>query len=211
MPSSSEETAGRESFIKKGCKVMKFDRILPFAKYLLEKTVKSGNIVVDATLGNGHDAVYLAGLVGENGRVYGFDVQEEAIQSSQQRLLQHRMSEWVTLFHEGHENLLDKIPAEHHGKVTGAIFNLGYLPGGDKTIVTKPETTIAAIDQLLEMMAYEGIIILVIYHGHPGGAEERDTLLHYCEQIDQRLAHVLQYQFINQQNSPSFIVAIEKR
>lgn len=211
MQSLSEEIAGKESFIKKGSNVMKFDRILPFAKNLLEKAVKSGDIVVDATIGNGHDVIFLAELVGENGRVYGFDVQEEAIQASKQRLTQNGMSNRIILIHEGHENLFNKIPSEHHGKVTGAIFNLGYLPGGDKTIVTKPETTIAAIEQLLEIMAHEGIIVLVIYHGHPGGDVERDSLLRYSQQIDQKSAHVLQYQFINQQNSPSFIVAIEKR
>jgi predicted methyltransferase len=189
---------------------MKLDRILPFAKNVLERAVKCGDIVVDATLGNGHDAVFLAELVGENGRVYGFDIQEEAVQTSKERLTMHRMSERVILFQVGHENLIYKIPSEHHGKVTGAIFNLGYLPGGDKTIVTKPKTTIAAIEQLLKIMVPEGIIVLVIYHGHPGGTFERDSLLQFCRQINQQEAQVLQYQFINQQNSPSFIVVIEK-
>ena len=72
--------------------------------------------------------------------------------------------------------LKESIPFEYHGKITGAIFNLGYLPGGDKTIVTKPETTISAIEQLFTIMAPEGIIVLVIYHGHPEGAVERDML-----------------------------------
>ena len=190
---------------------MKLDRILPFAKNLLRKAINTGDIVVDATVGNGYDTVSLAELVGDNGRVYGFDCQETAVQASKERLNNHGMAERVTLFHQGHENLITKIPLEHHGKITGAIFNLGYLPGGDKTIVTKPETTIAAIEQLLRIMAYEGIIVLVIYHGHPGGEEERDSLLRYCQQIDQKSAHILQYQFINQENSPSFIIAIEKR
>jgi methylase of polypeptide subunit release factors len=190
---------------------MKMDRILPFAKNLLEKAVEKGDVVVDATIGNGYDTLFLAELVGAKGRVYGFDVQEKAIQASKERLIEHSMLERVILFHEGHENLFEKIPSEHHGKVTGAIFNLGYLPGGDKTLVTRPKTTIAAIEQLLEIMAYEGMIVLVIYHGHLGGAVERDSLLQFCRQIDQKAAHVLQYQFINQQNSPSFIIAIEKR
>jgi hypothetical protein len=60
-------------------------------------------------------------------------------------------------------------------------------------------------------MASEGIIVLVIYHGHEEGTIERDELLHYCGQLDQNLAHVLQYQFINQANNPPFIVAIEKK
>lgn len=103
------------------------------------------------------------------------------------------------------------IPPIHFGRITGAVFNLGYLPGGDKTIVTRPRTTISAIEQLIDMMAPEGIIILVIYHGHPEGAVERDYILRYLKTIDQNTAHILQYQFINQANRPPFIVAIEKR
>lgn len=189
---------------------MKLDKILPFAKNLLKKAVQPGDIVIDATVGNGYDTVFLAELIKESGHVYGFDIQEEAIFTSQQRLVKHCLSDRATIFHSGHEHLSKLIPDIYHGKVTGAIFNLGYLPGSDKTIVTQPETTISAMQQLLEIMAPEGIIVLVIYHGHKGGAEERDSLLNYCQQIDQKTAHVLQYQFINQQNHPAFIIAIEK-
>ncbi|MDQ1001146.1 tRNA A58 N-methylase Trm61 [Neobacillus niacini] len=190
---------------------MKLDRILPYAKKLLEMTITNGDVVVDATLGNGHDTLFMANLVGEKGTVYGFDVQEDAIRTSMERLNQHGLADTVTIFHKGHEHLSKLIPAEHHGKVKAAIFNLGYLPGSDKSVVTKPETTITAIQQLLEIMVPEGLIILVIYHGHAEGAVERDALLTYCQNIDQKKAHVLQYRFINQQNNPPFIVAIEKR
>ena len=190
---------------------MKMERILPFAKSLLTNAVAPGDIVVDATLGNGHDTVFLANLVGEHGKVYGFDVQQEAIEATKKRLTEQNLTDRVTTFHEGHEQIAAKIPVEDHGKITGAIFNLGYLPGGDKTIVTHSETTIAAIEQLLAIMASEGIIVLVIYHGHEQGAVERDDLLDYCQRLNQQAAHVLQYQFINQQNNPPFIIAIEKR
>jgi tRNA A58 N-methylase Trm61 len=191
--------------------MMKLDRILPFARILLEKAVKEGDAAVDATLGNGHDTVFLANLVGQAGRVYGFDIQEEAITASKERINTHGFSDRVRFFQQGHEQLLTYIPAEEHGKVTGAIFNLGYLPGGDKSVITKPNTTIDAIDQLLKIMSPEGIIVIVIYHGHPGGDMERNQLLQYCEKIDQNVAHVLKYQFINQKNNPPFIVAIEKK
>ncbi|MCM3116562.1 methyltransferase domain-containing protein [Neobacillus sp. MER 74] len=189
---------------------MKIDKVLPFAKNLLKKAVQPGDVVIDATVGNGYDTVFLAELVGASGHVFGFDIQEKAIAASKERLINQSLSERVTLFHSGHEQLSQLIPNNYQGKVTGAIFNLGYLPGSDKTIVTQPETTINALQQLLEMIAPEGIIVLVIYHGHKGGAEERDSLLDYCQKIDQKTAHVLQYQFINQQNSPAFIIAIEK-
>ncbi|WP_042354716.1 tRNA (mnm(5)s(2)U34)-methyltransferase [Bacillus rubiinfantis] len=190
---------------------MKLERILPFAKTLLQKAVKNGDIVVDATIGNGHDTVFLAELVGEHGKVYGFDVQEQAILATKERLIQHSLLERTTLFHEGHERVTQNIPLEEHGKITGAIFNLGYLPGSDKNIITEPETTIDAVSQLLNIMAPEGIIVLVIYHGHDGGDIERDALLNYCRHLDQKFAHVIRYQFINQQHNPPFIIAIEKR
>ncbi|MBP2241504.1 16S rRNA C1402 N4-methylase RsmH [Cytobacillus eiseniae] len=190
---------------------MKLDGILPFARQLVASALSPGDLAVDATIGNGHDTLFLAKLVGESGIVYGFDIQNEAIANTTKRLLNDNLLERVTLFHKGHEQLRNNIPEDHHGKIKAAIFNLGYLPGGNKSIVTTPVTTISAIEQLLEIMAPEGIIVLVIYHGHEEGALERDILLPFVKQIDQKAAHVLQYQFINQQNSPPFIIAIEKR
>jgi 16S rRNA C1402 N4-methylase RsmH len=190
---------------------MKLEGILPFARTLLEKAIHPGDIAVDATLGNGHDTLFLAQLVGENGQVFGFDIQEQAVENSGRRLEEHGLADRVTLFRKGHEEILQSIPEDFYEKVAGAVFNLGYLPGGDKTVVTKPATTISAIEQLIRILAPEGIIVLVIYHGHEGGAAERDALLQYVRNLDQKKAHVLQYQFINQENNPPFIVAIEKR
>ncbi|KUP06331.1 rRNA methyltransferase [Bacillus coahuilensis m2-6] len=190
---------------------MKLKRILPFARDLLQSAVDKGDIVIDATMGNGHDTLYLAQLVGEEGHVFAFDIQNEAIDSTRMQLKKSGITEGVTLIHRGHEHVKDAVPADVHGNVKGAIFNLGYLPGGDKRIVTTANTTIQAIESLLSIMSPEGVIVLVIYHGHDEGKEERDKLLTYVENLDQKMAHVLRYQFINQQNHPPFIVAIEKR
>lgn len=190
---------------------MKLDGILPFARQLLEKALSPGDFAVDATLGNGHDTLFLARLIGESGMVYGFDIQEEAVLNTQKRLEDQQLADRVTLFHKGHENIINCVPQSQHGRIKAAIFNLGYLPGGDKSIVTTPSTTISAIEQLLEIMAPEGIIVLVIYHGHQEGEIERDALLPFVKQLEQKDVHVLQYQFINQQNNPPFIIAIEKR
>lgn len=190
---------------------MKLERILPFSRTLLQKAVNKGDIAVDATIGNGHDTVWLAELVGETGHVYGFDIQQQALESTKQKLREQQLDDRVTLFHKSHSHLHEVLPPLAPRQVTGAIFNLGYLPGGDKNVVTKAESTIKAIDQLLEVMAPEGIIVLVIYHGHPEGAVERDHLLQYVTELDQQKVHVLQYKFMNQQNNPPFIIAIEKR
>ncbi|PGL69028.1 class I SAM-dependent methyltransferase [Bacillus sp. AFS055030] len=190
---------------------MILDRILPYARKLLQSTVKEGDITIDATIGNGHDTVFLAKLVGETGHVYGFDIQELAIQKTTEKINNENLSKRVTLFQKSHAEVNKVIPASLHEKLKGAIFNLGYLPGSDKSVVTVPESTISAIEQILEMMAPEGIIVVVIYHGHEGGEIEKDALMNFAQNIPQDLAHVLTYRFINQANNPPFILAIEKR
>ena len=190
---------------------MKLDRILPFARALLEKAIQPGDIVVDGTMGNGFDTAFLAGLIGETGHVYAFDIQSEAIQNTTVKLADEHLLDRCTLFQAGHEQLKSLFPSNENRKLTGAIFNLGYLPGGDKSITTHGNTTISAIEQLLDLMAPEGIIVLVVYHGHPEGETERDELLEYVKSIPQNKAHVLHYGFMNQVNHPPFIVAIEKR
>jgi len=190
---------------------MILDRILPYARKLLQSTVKEGDITIDATIGNGHDTVFLAKLVGETGHVYGFDIQELAIQKTTERINNENLSNQVTLFQRSHAEVKKVIQASLHKKLKGAIFNLGYLPGSDKSVVTVPESTISAIEQILEMMAPEGIIVVVIYHGHEGGEIEKDALMNFAQNIPQDLAHVLTYRFINQANNPPFILAIEKR
>lgn len=185
--------------------------ILPFCRTLLSKAVQAGDVVVDATAGNGHDTLFLAKLVGDGGRVYSFDIQQKAIDNTKNRLKEHGLEERCFLICSGHENIPSFIPPIYHGRIKAAVFNLGYLPGGDKSIVTKPETTIHAVEGLLDILAPGGIIVLVVYHGHPEGKRERDMLLQYASRLDQKLFHVLRYEFINQKNDPPFIIAIEKR
>jgi len=190
---------------------MKLDRVLPFSKKIMEKAVTEGDIVIDATVGNGHDTVFLAEIVGPTGHVFGYDIQENAVSNTKQKLLNKQLLERVTLFQTSHSNIIQTIPERYHGSIAGAMFNLGYLPGGNKDIVTKPHSTIEAIRQILSILKSEGVIVLVIYHGHEEGKIERDTILEFVKQLDQNKAHVLEYRFINQKNNPPFVVAIEKR
>ncbi len=181
---------------------MNLYRILPFARHLIDLVVQEGDIAVDATAGNGHDTLYLAERTGESGRVYSFDIQPEAIQSTKERLKKAGLETHVTLLQQSHCKAADVIPKSEHLKLKAAIFNLGYLPGGDKTITTSPQTTITAVKNLLSIMPDGGLIILVIYHGHAEGQIERDELLSFTENLNQQEAHVLRYQFTNQTNNP---------
>ncbi|AEP01602.1 class I SAM-dependent methyltransferase [Weizmannia coagulans] len=185
--------------------------VLSFAHLLLEKAVKSGGFAIDATAGNGHDTVFLAKRVGEGGKVFAFDIQPEAVRRTKERLEKEGLVTRAELFCTGHEHASECIPAALHGKISGAVFNLGYLPDSDKTVITRPESTIAALEQIFSMLETGGIIAVVVYHGHEGGAYERDRLLDYVKQLDQKKAHVLRYEFLNQANHPPFLIAIEKR
>lgn len=184
---------------------MTLKRVLPFAKDLLKEVVREGEVAIDATAGNGYDTLFLAQLVGETGHVYAFDIQEDALAATAERL--GEMSERATLILKGHEHVLQYIERQ----VSAAVFNLGYLPGSDHTVVTKGETTIQAIEGILTLLKVGGLIVLVVYHGHEGGKEERDAIMDYVATLPQSRVDVMKYEFLNQKNSPPFIIAIEKK
>ncbi|MGK4117122.1 class I SAM-dependent methyltransferase [Lysinibacillus capsici] len=185
---------------------MILQRVLQYAQQLLKDNIKEGDTVVDATAGNGHDTLFLAQLVGDEGQVYAFDVQKEAVDATLLRLLDHGLEHRALVLNKGHE----EVPQFVHKPVTAAIFNLGYLPGSNHDIITRPNTTIQAIENILKLLKVGGLIVLVIYHGHPGGKEERDKVIDYVSQLPQKYVHVLKYAFLNQQNDPPFVIALEK-
>lgn len=181
---------------------------LQFSHQLLKEIIKEGDQVIDATVGNGHDTAFLAHLVGSNGHVYGFDIQATAIEQTTKLLTEANLHN-VTLYQQGHETIEETLPAEIPLKA--AIFNLGYLPKSDKSIITKPNTTLAAVKQILPRLVQGGQIILVVYYGHPGGTEEKNAVEEYVTSLPQEEYNVLCYQFINQRNAPPFVFAIEKK
>lgn len=184
--------------------------IIPYAHHLLETTINPGDIVVDATCGNGHDTVKLASIVGDTGHVYAFDIQAEAIENTIDRM-QSQGSKQATYIQDSHAKVDEYILEEHKGKLGGAIFNLGYLPNSDKEVITSSTSTIPAVDQLLEYIQKGRLVIIVVYYGHDGGQAEKAAVLNYVEALEQDEYSVLQYRFINQKNDPPFLVAIQKR
>jgi len=182
---------------------------MDFSHKLLKETVSEGDTVIDATVENGSDTVLLATLVGSKGHVIGFDIQKQAIENTKQKLLLSGLTKQVTLLHQGHETVAEVL--EEDARIGGAIFNLGYLPGADKSVITQKETTISAVAALLPKLRIGSYIILVVYSGHSGGMEEKNALLEYVSELNQATYKVLQYGFINQINHPPFLIAIEKK
>lgn len=185
---------------------MKLERVLQYAQTLLKSAVHEGDIAVDATAGNGHDTLFLAQLVGDDGFVYAFDVQKQAVDATLHRLLDNALEHRALVLKDGHENVVKYV----NKPVSGAIFNLGYLPGSDHEVITRPNTTIQALESLLKLLKVGGIIVLVIYHGHEGGKEERDEVIRFVSGLPQKYIHVLRYEFLNQKNDPPFVIALEK-
>lgn len=164
--------------------MMKRISLLNTAHNLIRDILRPGDIAVDATVGNGHDTVFLAEQVGASGQVYGFDIQQAAIDSTLGKFRQAPTADYLTLIHASHADMNDKIPADLHGKIKAIMFNLGYLPGGDKSVITQTDSTLIALTVATRILAVDGIITLFAYPGHPGGDQETDQVKNWCEQLD---------------------------
>lgn len=176
-------------------------RPLQMAHAFLSEVITKEDIVVDATMGNGYDTLFLAQLAK---KVYAFDIQEQAIEQTTKRLAEAKLDN-VELLLTGHENV-----GQYIKSAKAAIFNLGYLPSADKTVITQPHTTIQALEKLCQRLVTGGRIAIMIYYGHTGGDVERDAVLDFVSQLPQQEFTVALYKTINQINQPPFLVMIEK-
>jgi predicted methyltransferase len=148
-------------------------RLTELAHEAVRARLGPGDVAIDATAGNGHDTHFLSDLVGPTGSVFAFDVQVEALARTATRLGGRGN---VTLRERDHAELRDSIPVEHHGRVGAVMFNLGYLPGGDHSLTTRTRSTVAGVAAALELLRPGGVLAVVAYTGHPGGAEEADAV-----------------------------------
>lgn len=168
----------------------------------LAEVLDNEAVAVDATMGNGNDTAFLAKL---SQKVYAFDVQEQALINTRKRLDEQKIDN-AQLILDGHEHV-DQYVSE---PIRAAIFNLGYLPSADKTIITKPNTTLEAIKKILERLEDGGRVSLMIYYGHEGGNVEKDAVLEFVKDLPQEDFATMLYQPLNQIHTPPFLVMIEK-
>lgn len=183
-----------------------FNNVVNIARDIMINKIRFGNIVVDATVGNGHDTLLLAKLVGQEGKVYGFDIQESAIKKTSQKLYENNLAERVYLIKDSHENI-DKYIAERADLV---VFNLGYLPGGNHEVVTKVGSTAIAIKKSLELLTENGLLLIVTYLGHNEGKVENKYIKEYLSSLNQKEVNVIKFEFINQINNPPILYCVEK-
>ena len=182
---------------------------LHFSHSLLEEILQPGDHVIDATMGNGYDTVFMAEKIGKTGHVYSFDVQKEALLSTKSKLTEQDLLDRASLFLQGHETLGTVV--DEAQPIKAGIFNLGYLPKSDKSVITLPETTRTAMEEILKRLVPRGRMILVVYYGHEGGEKELDMVQDYCQSLPQEKYNVLKYQFITQKNNPPILYCVEKK
>jgi predicted methyltransferase len=173
---------------------------------LVSQVVHPGDIVLDATMGNGNDTQFLAELVGERGKVYAFDVQQLALDNTRRRLSEAGVLDRAELILDGHQNMDKYVPKG----IKAVMFNLGYLPKGDHSLGTRAETTIEAFEKSMDLLCKEGILMIVVYYGGDSGFEEKNAVMEYFKNIDCRKYSVLVHDFVNQVNCPPIAVCIEK-
>ena len=186
--------------------MLRIRKITELAHHYLRLNVKEGDRVIDATAGNGFDTLFLAGLVGKSGHVYAFDIQSEALAITQHKLTENGIGDRVTLIYDGHE----KLDLYIKDQVAVVIYNLGFLPGGERDKTTKSETTLNSLGKALPLLKNGGLAVLVLYPGHGEGKTEKDHLLTYCHKLLPREYSVLHLCLINQPNEPPELLVIQR-
>ena len=186
---------------------MKNFQITQWSAHFIEEQVKPGDFCIDATMGNGNDTLLLSRLCGESGQVLAFDIQEQALKHTRERLQKAAAPENYTLLLESHSHMRQYARPE---TVSCIVFNLGYLPGGDHSKATKSNTSITAMEQGLFLLKKGGLLSLCIYSGGDSGFQERDDVLTWLKQLDSHKYLVIRSDYYNRPNNPPIPVLIIK-
>ncbi|ALP35493.1 SAM-dependent methyltransferase [Paenibacillus sp. IHB B 3084] len=193
---------------------MGFLSVLSYAHQLVAARVQPGDTAIDATVGTGADTLFLAKAAGRRGRIYGFDIQQEALQLARRRLDEDESTSLaeVSLLHQGHEKMQEAIPDKLHGKVAAVMFNLGYLPseGADPSVITHTDSTLTALDAAMYLLRPRGILTAVLYPGHAGGGEEAEAVLQWASALPVSSGQSIIYRQLQRAASP-YVVAVEKK
>ncbi|WP_309379948.1 tRNA (mnm(5)s(2)U34)-methyltransferase [Cerasicoccus frondis] len=156
----------------------------------LDAVLQPGDYAIDATAGNGHDTLFLAQKVGKTGLVLGIDRQNAALKTTAQRLTDAQQTEQVKLIQADHADMLEVLPGNWLHRVKAIVFNLGYLPGSDKEVITQAESTRMALDTSIRLLAPGGLLSVLIYRGHEGGHDEERMITRWLTEVDGAFAQV---------------------
>ena len=181
--------------------------LLSLQKYFILQHLREGDTAVDFTMGNGNDTLFLSETVGEAGKVYAFDIQEEALVSTKSHLEEVGAPENYTLICASHHLVKDYVKEP----IKAGMFNLGYLPrSGRKCVTTMRETTMPAVEAAIDLLADDGILLIAVYPGHEEGCLEGEMLASYFPALDRRRICVSRFNIMNSPTSPYFFI-VEKK
>lgn len=180
--------------------------LLELHKMFILRHLGEGDVAVDFTMGNGHDTQFLSETVGESGRVYAFDIQESAVNSTRARLESEGCPRNYTLIHDSHHNVKNYV----HEPIKAGMFNLGYLPGGDKSVTTMRTTTLPAIEAAISLLAPDGILLVAIYPGHEEGRLEGEEIAEYLSTLSRFKVCCTRLRILNSPTSPYFMMIESK-
>jgi tRNA A58 N-methylase Trm61 len=173
---------------------------------LLRQVICKGDCVVDATAGNGHDTVFLADAVGDEGKVIAIDIQAEAIEATRQRLREMQLENRVELHQASHAEI-GRLVAEGSAQVI--VFNLGYLPGSDRVLITQAETTLKALSASVAALKKGGVLSVICYPDHVGGDDEAAQVLAFLQGLGNfRLA---KYELLSTHRGAPFLLVAWKK
>ena len=180
--------------------------LLSLHKRFILEHLKEGDTCADFTMGNGHDTEFLSRTVGPAGHVYAFDIQAQAVESTGKHLKEAGCPDNYTLINASHHLCRDYI----HEPIKAGMFNLGWLPGGDKSITTMRETTMPAIEAAISLLGMDAVLTVAVYPGHPEGDAEGKMIEEYFETLSRFKLCITKVKIVNSPTSPYFFV-IETR
>ncbi len=181
--------------------------LLEVEKNFLIPHIKKGGVAVDFTMGNGHDTLWLSNAVGEEGKVYAFDIQAPALASSKKLLETENAPKNYTLILDSHSNVKTYVKE----KICLGMFNLGFLPGnGNKSVTTKRETTLPAIRAAIELLDRDGGLLIAVYPGHKEGEIEGELIEEMFSELNRKELCASKFKIVNSPTSPFFFL-VERR
>ena len=184
-------------------------RLTEKVHHILTDHLTEGDQAIDATAGNGYDTLFLAEQVGPSGKVIAIDIQDCAIRSTRERLESAGLINSVRLMTEDHATALRKLITSNIGKVAAITFNLGYLPGSDKSIQTRAVSTEKALAASIQLLTLGGYLCVTAYRGHSGGAVEADTVEAFMRK-SQNEGHALNRYEPKSSNYPPILLVLKK-
>ncbi|CBN76462.1 methylase-related [Ectocarpus siliculosus] len=178
------------------------------AHLLWRQVAGPGDTVLDCTAGNGHDSLELAKIVALKdgvGSLYVMDVQERAIEATRERL-RSELGELALKRSTLINGNFREMPAELEPlSVQLVVYNLGWLPGGDKSITTKLEDTLESIEAAKRVVKHGGMISVMLYRGHAEGKRETEAVRDYAAGLAHSQWRVFMHERINRADSPELL------